>query len=79
MATAKRFSVTSWRTIRGRVAPSAERSDSSCARCVRRAKVRLLTLTHAMRSTSPAVATNSNSVGRSSRRISSSSGSALAM
>ena len=49
------LSVSAWRRMRARLAPSAARTANSCDRRVNRARIRLLTLAHAMSSTNVTV------------------------
>jgi hypothetical protein len=64
MATSTPASVTKWRTIRAREAPSASRTDSSRRRDSVRTSSRLTTLMQAMPSSSAAPPSSSHSVGR---------------
>ena len=61
------LSVSSWRTIRPRPAPSAPRTASSRRRAIPRASSRPATLAHAISSTSPVAAASIRSAGRNGR------------
>ncbi len=68
------LSVRSWRASRPRPAPSAWRTASSCPRRTARARARLATFAHAIRSTSAVVPMRISSVGRAFATRSSLSG-----
>ena len=74
MATRTPASVTKWRTMRAREAPSASRTDSSRRRDSVRTSSRLTTLMQAMTSSSAAPPSSSHSVGRMSPTMASASG-----
>jgi hypothetical protein len=79
IADTTRLSVTSWRTMRPRPAPSAARIASSLWRAVPRASCRCATLTHAISRTSPTAASSVQSAGRTSSKSLSSSGTSVAV
>ena len=74
MATRTPASVTKWRTMRARDAPSASRTDSSRRRDSVRTSSRLTTLMQAITSSSAAPPSSSHSVGRMSPTMTSASG-----
>ncbi len=61
-----RLSVSSWRTSRSRLAPSAVRTAISFERAAARASNRLATLAQAMSSTNPTAPSSTSSAGRTS-------------